>query len=83
MDAEARVGEMFIEIPKDNIFKGNQYKEVTSQQCEKTKSKSETIKDLGFNKDMVQRFETLANNKEIIEKVKAEAREKEDIPTYQ
>jgi N6-adenosine-specific RNA methylase IME4 len=79
LDAEARIGEILKSIPK---LKENQYtKSATSQQCEKAKSKEQLTKELGFNKDMVQRFETLADNKDIIEQVKAEARENEDIPT--
>jgi phage N-6-adenine-methyltransferase len=81
LDAEAKIGEMLKEIPKDNSFKGNQHKVVNSQQCENTKTKEQVTKELGFNKDMVSRFETLADNKEIIEQVKAEARENEEIPT--
>ena len=82
IDAEVRIGDLLKEIPKDNSFKGNQYKEVKSQQCEKTiETKQEVITRLGFNKDQASRFETMASNKDIVEQVKAEARENEDIPT--
>lgn len=39
------------------------------------------IKSLGFNRQQVERFETLANNPDIVEQVKAEARENDDLPT--
>lgn len=82
IDAEVRIGDLLKQIPKNNNFKGNQYKEVNSQQCEKTtESKQEVITRLGFNKDQANRFETMASNKDIVEQVKAEARENEDIPT--
>ena len=82
MDAEVKIGDLLKKIPKNNTFKGNQYKEVNSQQCEKgSQSKQEVIRKLGFNKDQANRFETMASNKDIVEQVKAEARENEDIPT--
>lgn len=84
LDAEVRIGDLLKQIPKDNTFKGNQYKEVKPHQCENSKkreTKQEVITRLGFNKDQANRFETLSSNKEIVEQVKAEARENEDIPT--
>ncbi len=84
LDAEVRIGDLLKQIPKMNTFKGNQYKEVNSHQCENTKkqeTKQEVITRLGFNKDQANRFETLSSNKDVVEQVKAEARENEDIPT--
>ncbi len=84
LDAEVRIGDLLKQIPKMNTFKGNQYKEVNSHQCENTKkqeTKQEVITRLGFNKDQASRFETLSSNKDVVEQVKAEARENEDIPT--
>lgn len=82
LDAEAKIGEMLKQIPKDNSFRGNQHKE---RQADSTvdlpKPKKEVLRDLGFNEKQAERFETLADNKEIIEQVKAEARENEEIPT--
>ncbi len=37
LDAETRLGDLLKQIPKDNRFKGNQYKEVNSQQCDISK----------------------------------------------
>lgn len=83
LDAEVKIGDLLKNIPKNTEFKGNQYKEVKSHQCENTKqeTKQEVIQRLGFNKDQANRFETLSSNKDIVEQVKAEARENEDIPT--
>lgn len=82
IDAEVRIGDLLKTIPKNNTFKGNQYKQVNSQQCENaTETKQQVIERLGFNKDQANRFETLASNKDVVEQVKAEARENEDIPT--
>lgn len=83
LDAEVKLGDLLKEIPRDNQFKGNQYKDkvVNSHQCNVSKPKHEVIKDLGFSKDQAHRFETLANNKDLVEQVKAEARENDDIPT--
>ena len=44
-------------------------------------TKQEAIKELGFNKDQVSRFETLAANKDLVEQIKQEARESDDLPT--
>lgn len=45
------------------------------------KTKSERIKDLGFNRRQVQKFEILAKNPDVVEQVKQEARENDDLPT--
>ena len=74
LDAEARIGEMLKDIPKQK----NQFATDTAVG---SKPKKEVIKSLGFNEKLAERFETLADNKEIIEQVKAEAKENEDIPT--
>lgn len=82
LDAEVKVGEFLKQIPK---AQGARTDLTYSQQCEevstKPKSKDQIIKELGFNKDQANRFETLADNKDLVEQVKAEARENEDIPT--
>lgn len=44
-------------------------------------SKAEAIQELGFSKDQISHFETLAKNAEIVEQVKAEAREENRAPT--
>ena len=45
------------------------------------KPKSERIKELGFNRRQVQKFEVLAKNPEVVEQVKREAQANDDIPT--
>ena len=47
----------------------------------KEKPKAERIKELGFNKYQVHRFEVLAKNPDVVEQVKREARENDDLPT--
>ena len=56
---------MLKEIPKDNSFKGNQHSGQSSLVRIDQKPKKEVTKELGFNKNQVERFETLAANKEI------------------
>jgi len=72
LDAEAKIGEMFKEIPTKQGLRTSGGTKL---------SKVEKTKELGFDKHQVYRFETLADNKDIIEEVKAEARENEDLPT--
>lgn len=81
LDAEARIGELTNEIPKASGGNhGNQY---TGGKSNNTvtfaKTKEDIIKDLGFDRMQVSRFETLAANKDIIEEAKAEARANDDI----
>lgn len=101
LDAERKIGEFTLTMPKDTSFKGNQWQkppgglspqEAQSDGNEKwqmdsgvqspqEKPKSERIKELGFNRRQVQKFEVLAKNPEVVEQVKREARENDDIPT--
>lgn len=101
LDAERKIGEFTLKMPKDTSFKGNQWQkpsgglspqEAQSDGNEKwqmdsgvqspqEKPKSERIKELGFNRRQVQKFEVLAKNPEVVEQVKREARENDDIPT--
>ena len=81
LDAEVKLGEMLKRLPKAQ--KGNQYtgKMVEPNAGHNQKSKSEIIKDLGFERHQAQRFEILADNPDLVEQVKAEARENDDLPT--
>ncbi|MDL2280361.1 hypothetical protein LJC10_00710 [Selenomonadales bacterium OttesenSCG-928-I06] len=86
IDAEVRLGDLFKELPKDSggDRKSENFKRRTDTKFDSgtsVKPKLEVIQNLGFNKDQVNRFETLANNKDIVEQVKAEARENDDLPT--
>jgi N6-adenosine-specific RNA methylase IME4 len=83
LDAEAKLGELAIEIPKGTGHqqkRGNRYKtrEIDTA-VDFSKTKTETIKELGFDQKQIERFQTLAENKDIIEQAKAEARENDDI----
>lgn len=81
LDAEVKLGEMLKQIPKGTKGTGsNQFaKKPTGGQFSKTKS--EVIKDLGFERHQAQRFEILADNPDLVEQVKAEARKNDDLPT--
>lgn len=71
IDATVRVGDLTKQIEK----RAGRPPENYSHQCEELKPKCEVIKDLGFNKDQVSRFEKMSNNKDIVEQVKADCRE--------
>lgn len=89
LDAEVRIGELLKQLPTASgtrtdlqpVRTDAKKFEVCGEIPHVEKPKLEIAKDLGFNKDQVHRFETLASNKDIVEQVKAEARENEDIPT--
>lgn len=80
LDAEARIGELLREIPKQAGARVD-LQPVCTDEYRSEKPKNEVIKELGFNQSQAQRFETLANHREIIEQVKAEARENDELPT--
>jgi len=79
LDAEARIGELTMKIPKASggDRKSNKIKMDSGVHFDKTKEQK--IKELGFEWKQVQRFEALAENKDIIEQAKAEARANDDI----
>lgn len=92
MDAEVRIGEILLAMPKAS-GKNNQYVQekvksnsgVTFQSEVKppppVQTKEEAVKKLGFDKIQVSRFQTLAKNKDIVEQVKQEARDNDDLAT--
>lgn len=91
LDAERKIGEFTLKLPKDNSFKGNRWQKLTGEHSLQEeqppreeppiKSKAERIKELGFERNQVRRFEVLAKNPEVVEQVKREAQENDDIPT--
>lgn len=82
LDAEVRLGEMTRHLPKASPDRGNQYTGgKTTVLSDSQKSKTVTVRELGFTPKQVERFETLAVNKDLVEQVKREARENDDIPT--
>lgn len=78
LDASTRMGEMTKAIPKSG---GGRPSKTTDRAVESFKSKSETVKGLGFSTKQVERFETLADNKDLVELEKAKAREEGRMPT--
>lgn len=93
MDAEVRIGEILLAMPKAS-GKNNQYvqekvKNDTTVDFQSTpkpelkpiQTKSEAIKSLGFDNKQAERFQTLAKNKDIVEQVKQEARDNDDLAT--
>jgi site-specific DNA-methyltransferase (adenine-specific) len=93
MDAEVRIGEILLAMPKAS-GKNNQYiqekvklltaEDFHSEPKEESKpieTKKEAAQKLGFNKQQVERFQTLAQNKDVVEQVKQEARANDDLAT--
>ena|GEM_PF-5653625 len=78
LDTEVRIGALTSQIPKLN---SNQHtvKVQHDSGVVLQKSKTETIKDLGFTPKQIERFETLAKNLEIVEQAKEEAKANDDI----
>lgn len=79
--AEMRTGELLKAIPKATKGTGaNQYKKAEIDTgVENSKTKSETIKELGFTPKQAERMQTLANNPEIVKEAIQEARENDDV----
>ena len=80
LDAEVRLGELFIEIP---IVPGrrNDLEPLPTGGQRLNKNKKEIISELGFSQTTSQRLEILANNPDIVEYVKEEARENGEYPS--
>lgn len=80
LDASVRMGEIAKSIPQVN---SNQHiaKVQRDTAVHLQKTKSETVRSLGFSPKQIQRFETLANNKDLVEQEKAKAREEGRMPT--
>lgn len=95
LDAERKIGEFTLKMPTNvGVGRWNKEQERQAEQKEKEaeehqhhtgvmliKDKTERIKELGFNRMQVHRFEVLAKNPEVVEQVKREAQENDDIPT--
>ena len=87
LDASVLIGDMAKELRKasggdrrSENFKSNSA--VTFERSQTTPpSKKEAIQDLGFSKQQMHNFETLAANKDLVEQEKAQAREEGRIPT--
>ena len=76
--AEQRIGELLLAIPKAS---GNQYTSAFSADGEKAKSKSETIKEMGYGKNEASDYQRMAQNPEIVQKVLDDALANGDVVT--
>ena len=68
--AEQRIGELLLAIPKST---GNQYTSANSTQVEKAKSKTETVKEMGYSKDEAADYQQMAKHPEVVKKVMEDA----------
>lgn len=91
MDAEVRIGEILLAMPKASggdrksekikIPTSEEFDSIPKPQPKPIETKQEAAQKLGFNKQQVERFQTLAKNKDIVEQVKQEARANDDLAT--
>lgn len=92
LDAEVRIGEILARMPKASGKQENRGNRFTSRESSTAgtsstfvqtpiETKEEAVKEMGFDRKQVHRFQTLAANKDIVEQIKAEARENDDLPT--
>ena len=95
MDAEVRIGEILLAMPKaqgkhweekreSKVLTGEEsipLQPTPKPQTKPIETKQEAAQKLGFNKQQVERFQTLAKNKDIVEQVKQEARANDDLAT--
>jgi hypothetical protein len=79
LDAEVRIGEILAAMPKAQGQRNDL--KLSNNSVTKLDTKEQAIKELGFDKMQVSRFQTLAENKDIVEQIKQEAREADDLPT--
>ena len=80
LDASVRLGEMTMAIPKADADRRSE-KYQNDGAVGLVKTKTETVRDLGFSSKQVERFETLADNRDLVELEKAQAREEGRMPT--
>lgn len=91
MDAEVRIGEILLAMPKASggdrksekikIDTAVVFDNEPKPEYKPIQTKAEAIKSLGFDNKQAERFQTLAKNKDIVEQVKQEARENDDLAT--
>lgn len=79
--AEQRIGELLLAIPKasggDRKSEGFKNRDMSNFE----KSKSETIKDMGYSKDEVSDYQQMAKNPEVVQKVIDDAIANGEVPT--
>ena len=73
--AEQRIGELLLAIPKQSGASN------FSRDVEKLKTKTETVKEMGYSKDEASDYQQMAKNPEIVQKVLDDAIEKGEIAT--
>lgn len=81
LDAEARIGELMLMVPKATNGGANQYKAKPTAVSGEQKTKYEIIEENGLTPKQVERFQILADNPDLVEEAKQEARENETIVT--
>ena len=77
--AEQRIGELLLAIPKQSGGVNQYNKEEKSTRVEKTKS--ETVKEMGYSKDEASDYQQMAKNPEVVKKVIQDAMESGEVVT--
>ena len=80
LDAEVRLGQLFKNIPTE-AGKRTDIQPMDNEVHRLSRTKKETVENLGFSQRQTQRLEMLADTPELVEYVKAEARENGNIAT--
>jgi hypothetical protein len=75
LDAYAKLGEFTTAMPKSVGGRPSENSSFRSEEFIPPKTKKQAIAELGFSKDQVHQFETLAKNKNLIEQEKIQAAE--------
>lgn len=85
LDAKVRMGELTMQIPKATAGTGsNQHKKFEGAEISPrnnfSKTKTETVEELGFSNQEVSKMERLARNKDLVEEEKDKARKEGRMP---
>ena len=80
IEAEARLGELLKAIPKATT--NHKKPDLENRNASNFKTKSEAVRDMGFNKDQVSEFQQMADKPEVIERAKAKAREENRVLSH-
>lgn len=79
MAAEVRIGELLLAIPSASGHRTDL--ETSSERVEKVKTKSETVKEMGYSKDETSDYQRMAQNPEVVRRVLDEAIANGEIAT--
>ena len=71
--AETRIGEILLSIPKSSGGINQYNKEENSNRVEKSKTKSETISEMGYSKDQASDYQRMAQNPAVVNYVLEQA----------